>query len=118
MKDEDEIEQLLRRYTPAGPGASLDRRIARLSTHGRRAEVRTWPWAAAAAALLAMTVGLHASARTSPRDSLDADPMFRDAVAALSAQLGGDRPAQRLAESMLRQEAAERERLQEASDRR
>jgi hypothetical protein len=118
MTDDRDIERLLRRYTPANPPVSLDARIAGLAAASGGPAARTWPWAAAAAALLALTIGLHASTRTPSHDSLSTDPMFRDAVSALSMQLGGDPAARRLAESMLRQEAAERERRQEAIERR
>lgn len=45
-----ELEDLLRRYRPAGPPPDLRARIVA----GPAPVPRTWPWAAAAAALLAM----------------------------------------------------------------
>jgi hypothetical protein len=51
----DPIEDALRRYRPSGPPASLRDRVL-VPPVGR-----TWPWAAAAAALLAVTLGLQAA---------------------------------------------------------
>jgi hypothetical protein len=52
---EQEIEVLLRRYRPAGPRPDLRARIL-----ADAAPVpRSWPWAAAAAALLAMVCFTH-----------------------------------------------------------
>ena len=116
--DDRDVEQLLTRYRPAGPSSSLDGRIGHLAAMPPRQSPRVWPWAAAAAALLALTAGFHSPARTSAADSLNTDPIFRDAVSALSTQLGGDATARMLADTMLRQEAAEREQQQAASGRR
>jgi hypothetical protein len=53
-----EIEDLLRRYRPAGPPPDLRGRVMT-----EAAPVgRTWPWAAAAAVLLATVVGLNLAA--------------------------------------------------------
>jgi hypothetical protein len=82
--DERDLEKLLRRYRPAGPPAELRVRIA--TTH--RAP-RTWTWAAAAAALIAVMVGFHVSAdRThaamsrpsATAGSADAWPALHDAA--------------------------------------
>lgn len=54
MQNED-LEQLLHRYEPAAPPPSLRARV--MNVHG--GATRAWPWAAAAAALLALTVWLH-----------------------------------------------------------
>jgi hypothetical protein len=113
MHDRD-VERLLRRYRPADPAQSLDERIAGLAGAPTRREPRAWPWAAAAAALLAITVGLHASVR-SPANEPSTDPGFTEDVSSLAAEFGGAPAAHRLAESMLLREAAERERQQEAS---
>jgi hypothetical protein len=47
----DPIEGALRRYRPSGPPAALRDRVLAPPVG------RTWPWAAAAAALLAVTLG-------------------------------------------------------------
>lgn len=54
-----ELEDLLRRYRPVGPSSDLRARIL-----GDTAPVgRTWPWAVAAAMLLAAVCGLRLSTR-------------------------------------------------------
>jgi len=55
MNDDHDLETLLRRYQPVGPPPALRTRIVDSAVDRRRA----WPWAVAAAALLAATVGLH-----------------------------------------------------------
>jgi hypothetical protein len=50
-----DLEDLLRRYRPADPPPGLEARIF--------GEPRVWPWAAAAAALLALTLGLQVASR-------------------------------------------------------
>lgn len=54
--DEGRIEQLLRQLRPAGPPPELRARI--VSAGPRRA----WPWIAAAAAMLLMTIALQVAA--------------------------------------------------------
>jgi hypothetical protein len=86
MKDE-QIEDLLRRVRPIGPGPELRTRIA-----GAR-RLRTWPWAAAAAALLAVTVTVQFStARTHGETARLVAPLDESAsdLEALNAALGGD----------------------------
>jgi hypothetical protein len=56
MNDE-QLEQRLRRVRPAGPSAELRARIM-----SARPAARAWPWAVAAAALLALAVSLQVSA--------------------------------------------------------
>jgi hypothetical protein len=56
MKDE-EIEELLRAVRPVGPPPALRARIV-----AARPVRRAWPWVAAAAALLAVTVSLRVAA--------------------------------------------------------
>jgi hypothetical protein len=90
VKDED-VEALLGRYRPA----------ARMPELRARAVPRTWPWAAAAAALLAITIGLHASVRPAPEPPID--PVR---VQALTEQLGGGPDARRLAEAIVHADAA------------
>lgn len=56
--NDDQIEDLLRRLRPAGPAPGLR---GRMLGAGPAASGRAWPWAAAAAALLALVIGLRAS---------------------------------------------------------
>ena len=56
--NDDQIEDLLRRVRPAGPGHGLRGRILGAAP---AASGRAWPWAVAAAALLALVIGLRAS---------------------------------------------------------
>jgi hypothetical protein len=102
---ERDIEALLRRYRPADPPEELARRVIDgFRVHGEERESRgvrleaeeidrrrTWPWAVAAAALLALTVGLHAAARVPP-----AAPNTPD-VAHIAAGLGNDAVAWQVA---------------------
>lgn len=62
MKD-DEILDPLRRYRPVGPPPRLRGRVVQA-----KPAARTWPWAVAAAALLAFSIALNTSAR-----KIDAD---------------------------------------------
>ena len=87
MKDSD-IEDLLRRYRPAGPPARLRERVIAAGPPRR-----IWPWAGAAAALLVSVLSFHAAAR----HELAARRSARSAVAAsvtedLAELLGGDAP--------------------------
>jgi hypothetical protein len=76
--NEDDLEQLLQRYEPAGPPPSLRARVVA----ARPDAMRAWPWAVAAAALLALTVWLHdATARVVGRYAdLAADASGEDAL--------------------------------------
>ena len=65
MKDED-IERLLSRAQPVGPRPELRARIL-----SRRPPGRAWPWAVAAAAMLALTTLLQAGAAAA-RDRVQA----------------------------------------------
>jgi hypothetical protein len=99
VNDRD-VDSLLRRYRPAGPSEELRARcLAPARAHLRR----TWPWATAAAALLAITLSLHiAATRASARISVPApsDPAA-DAVVSLTEILGGTPEARALAEAMV-----------------
>lgn len=53
----DDFEELLRKYQPLAPPPSLRTRILRSASVRRR----TWPWAAAAAALLVASTALQAA---------------------------------------------------------
>jgi hypothetical protein len=54
---DDQLEQLLRASRPVGPPPELRARVVIL-----RDVRRAWPWVAAAAALLALTISLQVSA--------------------------------------------------------
>ena len=58
-REDEELEHVLRRYEPVGPPASLRMRVLGGQTSVRRA----WPWVAAAAALLVLSVWLGSSAQ-------------------------------------------------------
>jgi hypothetical protein len=89
MRD-DEIEALLGKYRP----------IARTSSLKEPYPARTWPWAVAAAALLALTVGLHATAVASAPPA----PVDEARVSMLAEQFGGTADGRALAEWLVRQE--------------
>jgi hypothetical protein len=93
MKDE-QVEDLLRRVGPVGPGPELRARIA-----GAR-RLRTWPWAVAAAALLVVTVTAQLStARTHRATARLVAPLEPASdLEALNAALGGDELLLRQAE--------------------
>ena len=81
MKD-DNIERLLARARPVGPGAGLRARIL-----VRRRHRRAWPWAAAAAAMLALTTLLQIGAsvardrvRATSPDAPDVETELVDAL--------------------------------------
>ncbi len=104
MKDE-QIEALLRRYRP----------IARLPLDGGRSSPEdpvqrlplTWPWAVAAAALLAITVGIHAAVVAAPEPSQAVDAQR---VQAITNDLGGTEESRVVAEWLARYQArAERD---------
>ena len=57
MKGDRELEAAMRRYRPAGPRSELRARVVT----PRLGPPRTWPWALAAAALLAIAVGFSAA---------------------------------------------------------
>jgi len=110
VKDE-QIEALLRRYRP----------IARLPLDDGRSIPEypiqqlapTWPWAVAAAALLAITVGLHGAVVPSPDTSSLVDPA---SVQAIADELGSSPGSRLMAEWIARREAVlERERMARAS---
>jgi hypothetical protein len=80
-QNDSAIERRLRQYRPAGPSDSLRERCL---TPPR--EVRVWPWATAAAALLAIAFGLQiVSARAVTSADLAAGPASRDSAAVMAA---------------------------------
>jgi hypothetical protein len=106
MHDRD-IESLLRRYRPMAASHGLGDRITQSPNRQITKSDRTWPWAVAAAALLAISVGLHATVPPAP----DTSPLVdAQRVQAIADELGGSPESQVMAEWIVRQEArAERD---------
>ena len=107
--DDRDVEALLARYRPADPDPEFESRLSfRLKAEATESSGRTWPWAVAAAALLAITIGLHAGVVAgSPPNETDSEMMRR--TADLTEQLGAGADGRRVADWMIRQEAAPRE---------
>lgn len=103
MTDPD-IEDLLRSYQPAGPPPGLRERVLAWTIPSRRA----WPWAAAAAALLAATAVLHAAAGHLHQRGIEADPSAGAEVERLTEALGGGEHARVLAEEFIRAREVDR----------
>jgi hypothetical protein len=84
---DDEIERLLRRYQPAAPALSLRVRVVAPAAIRRR---RAWPWAVAAAAMLALITTLQMGSAKLLLDTTEAvRPVVRTEEAdALEAMLG------------------------------
>lgn len=105
-KSDTEIEDLLRRYRP----------VAQFSTFPNfqiPKSARLWPWAVAAAALLAVTIGFHAAVLPAPVPSSLIDPAR---VQAIAEELGGGPEGRVMAEWIARREAMlEQERIVRAS---
>jgi hypothetical protein len=81
-----ELEESLLKYRPAEPAADL---VGRLAWSTDRVPTKSiWPWAIAAAALLAVTIGLHGLGSASNAD--DAHDALQREVADVTAALGGD----------------------------
>lgn len=96
--DDQQAEALLKRYRPAGPPEALrERCLTPLQV------ARVWPWAAAAAALLATTLGVQmaAGAAMAGAKITSAPDPSADAVADLAEALGGDAAARRAAEEII-----------------
>lgn len=91
--NDDDIEQLLRRYEPADAPPSLRARVVRAFVPSPG---RGWAWAIATAALLAMTVWLHgATARTIDRHAAPSSETRSEHL--LSDMMGGDDDARLIA---------------------
>lgn len=99
--DDRQVEDLLRRYRPAGPPESLRVRCLTPSP-----VARVWPWAAAAAALLAITVVLEAAAAQAiaAAEVVVGPEPTAHAIAELAESLGGDAAAHRAAEQILEEQ--------------
>ena len=93
MNDQD-IESLLRRYRPAA-------QISKFPDCHISKSPRTWPWAVAAAALLAISVGLHAAVVSEPDPSTSIDALR---VQSIAEELGGSPGSEVLAEWIVRRE--------------
>jgi anti-sigma-K factor RskA len=63
MMTDEQLNDLLRRVTPAGPPSALRARIM-----AARQSPSAWRWATAAAAVLALTIGLHMSTVRADRE--------------------------------------------------
>ena len=106
-KEDPEIEELLSRYRPAEPRADLWVQISTFPNSQISKSERIWPWAVAAAALLAVSVGLHAAVVPPPEPSL----VDAARVQAIADELGGGADSRLMAEWIAGREAAsERER--------
>jgi hypothetical protein len=103
MHDQD-LERVLRRYRPADPPIGLRKRCILQSVTDRSR--RTWPWAAAAAALLAATVASVVATASLDPLAVQVDESER-AIDRLAALLGGDDVARRLAEIIVIEEQPE-----------
>jgi hypothetical protein len=93
-----ELEELLRRYRPAGASAHLRARVIADAVPAGR----TWPWVAAAAVLLATTLNLHIAADHVVARAVDipVDPK-EEAVGHLAELLGDGPTARALAEAAI-----------------
>lgn len=102
--DDRDLEQLLRRYRPADPPSDLRERC--LAQAADEPPVRGWPWAAAAAAMLAAATGFAtATARLDPLAVVPDERVL--AIERLAALLGGDEAARRVAEIIVVEEQPE-----------
>jgi hypothetical protein len=94
--NDPELERLLRRFQPTDPPSGLRARIVLVPT-----SQPVWPWAAAAAALLASAMTFKmATEREAGRIDLGRDHSAVQ-VGELTAVLGGDAEARELAESIV-----------------
>jgi hypothetical protein len=109
----NDIEGLLRRYRAADPPERLRARVV------DRAEgaVRLWPWAAAAAALLACLTGFHAGSTSLRANVSTAFPVawIDDERERLVEALGGGAAARARAEYLIATQAVTRRALDESA---
>jgi hypothetical protein len=101
-KHDAEIEARLKRYQPAAPPSDLWIQISKSPDPQISKSPKTWPWAVAAAALLAITVGLHGAVIPAP-DTRPAVETQR--VEAIVEELGRAPGSQVIAEWIARREA-------------
>ena len=98
--DEEQVRELLGRYRPVGPVKTLRQRALAPRV---RALAPAWPWAAAAAALMAASVGFHvATNRAAVGHALPPSPASEEA---LTTALGGDEEARSVARSIVAEQA-------------
>jgi hypothetical protein len=83
-----ELGDLLRRYRPAGPSPELRARVLAAPP-----VARTWPWAAAAALLLAATIVLQLARVQMDETSEPVDPREAAELQVLVEMLGGEERA-------------------------
>lgn len=106
--DDRDIETLLAKYRPGEPPAGLQASIHQLTTSPTHQ--LTWPWAVAAAALLAIAIGLHVRAPAATDFAASAD---RDRRAeTITAELGGSAADRLLARAV----TAEEDRLSDEAE--
>ena len=100
--DDRDLETMLGRYRPAAADAGLKGRVLGPAA----ATGRTWPWAVAAAALLAMSLGLHMNASRGMAKMQAGLPPDERAVAlqGLAEKLGGTAASRELAEQLIVEE--------------
>ena len=108
-------EDLLRKYRPAGPPPDLRQRVCGGESLGGAALYGpprlAWPWAVAAAALLAWTIGIHLQTLALAANALGQRPdrlSVDTRVAALTEALGGSEDARRTALLLVAKEELER----------
>ena len=112
-KETTEIEDLLSRYRPAEPRSDLWDQIFKSPDSQISKSERAWPWAVAAAALLAVSIGFHAAVAPAPEASVVVDATR---VQAIADELGGGSESRIMAEWIASREAMlEQERLVRAS---
>jgi hypothetical protein len=95
---DDEVQDFLRGVQPTGPRPELRARIF------APRQMRIWPWAAAAAVLLAATVSLYTTANRLTVAAVDTSDPTDETVAALAEMLGDGAESRAIAELILAME--------------